>query len=34
MQQSMIPGDSLECWEQEFHKHGENAYGKFLDGYG
>ena len=31
MQQS-IPRDSQECWEQEFHKHGKNAYGKFLDG--
>ena len=32
MQQSMIPGDSQECWEQEFHEHGENMHEKFLNG--
>ena len=25
MQQSMIPGDSQECQEQEFHEDGENS---------
>ena len=30
----MIPSDSWECWEQEFHEHGKTAYGKFLDGNG
>ena len=32
MQQSMIPRDSLECWEEVFHEHGRTVYGKFLDG--
>ena len=27
----MIPRDSQEFWEQEFHEHEENAHGKFVD---